>query len=61
MQAELASFVKTVAKDRVLTVALRGLAKFAHASLERQQLFERLQRGVLLNLVSIVAALVERS
>lgn len=45
VQAELASFVKSVERDRVLTVALRGLAKFAHASQERQRLFVRLQEG----------------
>jgi len=45
VQAELASFTKSVERDRVLTVALRGLAKFAHASQERQRLFERLQKG----------------
>ena len=44
VQAELASFIQRVAQDRVLTVALRGLAKFAEASQERQRLFERLQK-----------------
>jgi len=45
VEAELAGFVRSVSQERVLTVALQGLSKFAHASQQRQQLFEGLQRS----------------